>query len=41
MEKKKQLPVVVELTVILGHLYVYFDMTISFSSILGKLHSIV
>ena len=37
MLKKKQLPVVTELTVILSYSYVLCDMTISFLSILGKL----
>ena len=36
MLKKKQLPVVIEMTVILSHSCVYWDMTISFLSTLGK-----
>ena len=39
MLQKKQLPVVIELTIVLSHLYVCCDMTISFSSILEKLPS--
>ena len=39
MLKRKQVPVVIELTVILSHSYVYCDMTISFLSILRKLPS--
>ena len=39
MLKKKQMPVVIELTVILSYSYVYCDMAIPFLFILGKLIS--